>query len=129
MTVEVVDFGVTVLNTPLVDTAATTETAIKLDATTESATVNVMASAAITGGGGATTTIAEGSTVSIGRGSVPASGDTGYAFTAASTALSNQYGPGTDFTFTTVDTHGAGSTGEAEIWVRLKWVKKDTGSA
>ena len=125
MTCEVVDFGVTALQTDIVDTAATTETSIKLDAETKGATVNVMATAAITGGGGATTTLAKGSTVSILRGSVPASGDTGYAFTAASMLLGNKYGPGTEFKFTLDDTHGTGSTGEALIWIRLKFVSNE----
>lgn len=127
LTVEVVDFGVTALQTDIVDTAATTETSIKLDAVTAGVTVNVMSTAAITGGGGVTTTLAQGKTASISRKSVSA-GDTGYAFTAASIALSNQYGSGTCFQFTLDDTHGTGSTGEALIWIRLKFVSKDTGT-
>ena len=137
MTAEVVDFGVTVLQTALVETKGATCSDISLNATTKGVTVNVMAAAGISGGGGETTTLAMGESVSILRGSVPAGAgtgtiDLGYALTPASTAQSNQYGPGTEFKFTIADVAGApgtGATGEALIWIRLKWVKKDTGSA
>jgi len=126
MTVEIVDFGVTAV-TDVVDTAATTESSIKLDAVLGGSTTNVVAAAAITGGGGATTTLSAGSTASILRGTVPGSGDAGYAFTAASTALNDRYGAGTLIKATLADTHGTGSTGSAGVWVRLKYYSKDNG--
>ena len=121
-TVEVLDLGVTAV-TNIVDTASTTETHIKFDA----GATNLMADAAITGGGGATTTLAAGSTASVARGTVPASGDAGYAFTAAALAANNQYGPGTAITATLHDEEGSGATGSGFVWVRLKFISKDRG--
>ena len=128
LTCEIVDFGITASGADVVDTASTTTSSIKLDADATAGLTNVVAAAKITGGGGATTTIADGSSASILRGSVPASGDAGYAFTAASKALSNQYGPGTKIQVTTADVDGAGATGSCLVWVRLKFVAKDNGA-
>ena len=125
MTCEIVDFGITASGADVVDTASTTTTSIKLDADATAGLTNVVAAAKITGGGGATTTVADGSTVSILRGSVPASGDAGYAFTAASTALGNKYGAGTKIMYTTADVDGTGATGSCLVWVRLKFVSND----
>jgi len=130
MSCEVIDFGLTVLNTPLVDTAATTETTLTFTATTESTAIVVMVAAAITGGGGVgTVTVAEGATISVLRkNAIPASGDLGWVFSPAALAQSNIYGPGTAFYLTLADEHGSGATGEATIWVRLKWTAKDNDS-
>ena len=125
MTVEVLDFGVTATTTQIVDTASTTTTDIALNAIETGGTTNVVAACAITGGGGATTTLAVGQTVSILRGSVPASGDAGYAFTAASILKGNQYGPGTKFEVVLTDADGSGATGVGSIWIRLKYVSND----
>jgi hypothetical protein len=121
-TVEVLDLGVTAV-TNIVDTASTTTTDIKFDA----GATNLMADAAITGGGGATTTLTAGSTASVGRATVPASGDSGYAFTAAALAVNNQYGPGTIITATLHDEDGSGATGSGLVWVRVKYISKDMG--
>ena len=116
-TVEVVDFGFTA-STNTVDTNGATTSSIKLDA----GATNVVAATSITGGGGATTTLAAGSTASIKRGS------TGYTFTAASTAVNNQFGAGTVISATIADTTGSGATGSGLAWVRLKFVSKDMGA-
>lgn len=126
-TVEILDFGVTA-STDIVDTAATTETSLTINASLGGSTTNVMATAAIAAGGGVgTVTLAAGSTASVSRKSVPASGDAGYAFTAASKALNNQYGAGTVISATLADVHGSGSTGSGFIWAKLKFISKDMG--
>ena len=133
MTCEVVDFGITALQSNVVETKGATCTDVTLNAKTKNAVVNVMATAGVTGGGGETTTIPMGSTVSILRGSVPTGAgtgtiDLGYQFTAASLAQGNKYGPGTEFQFTFADVAGGagtGATGEALIWIRLKFVSNE----
>jgi hypothetical protein len=125
MTVEIVDFGVTATTVDIVDTASTTTTTIALNAIEPSGTTAVVAACSITGGGGATTTLAKGQTASIGRGSVPASGDAGYVFTAASKLKSNKYAPGTKFEFVLADSNGTGATGVGSIWIRLKYAAND----
>lgn len=133
MTCEVVDFGITALQANVVETKGATCTDVTLNAKTKNAVVNVMAAAGVTGGGGETTTLAMGSSASILRGSIPTGAgtgtiDLGYQFTEASKALNNQYGPGTEFQFTFADVAGGvgtGATGEALVWIRLKFVAND----
>lgn len=126
-TVEVIDFGVTA-QADIVETASTTTSTIKLDAVLGGTTTNIVAAANITGGGGATKTLSAGSTASIKRGSVPASGDAGYAFTAASKAVNNQFAAGSLIQATIADDDGTGATGAGLIFVRLKFVSNDQGA-
>ena len=119
MTAEVVDFGMTVGNQAVVSTDGVTSSNLSFNVLAgTSAAVTIMAAADISAGA---TTAAIGSTLSALRGS------TGYAFSAASTAVSNQYGSGGVIQANIADNAGAGAPGACTLWVRVKWISTDHG--
>tara|TARA_R110000751_G_scaffold134813_1_gene237325 strand:+ start:2353 stop:2898 length:546 start_codon:yes stop_codon:yes gene_type:complete len=119
MTVEVVDFGVTATTVAIVDTLTTTTSTVALNAIETGGTTAVVAAAFVTGGAGATTTLALGASASILRASAE------YVFTAASIAKGNKYGPGTKFEVAVADVSGSGATGVGSVWIRLKFASND----
>lgn len=117
MTAEVIDFGITAGQTLVTSSGGNTSSITFNVMSASDPAIDIMTTADIAAGA----TIPKGTTMSALRKS------TGYTFTAASTAVSNQFGPGAVFEVATADTAGSGATGSATVWVRLKWISKDTG--
>ena len=120
MTAEVVDFGMTVGNQAVVSTSGVTSSNLSFNvlAGKGTAATTLMTAADISAGA---TTAAIGSTLSALRKS------TGYSFHADSVALGNKFGSGCVVQANIADNAGAGAPGACTLWVRIKWISKDTG--